>query len=109
MPTLRKYDEYVELIENERAFPDANTPAANRGFVLGCRVDGHPARIRVNSAWGGDVAALGWQVPLWRPDASPADVYPRPDIGLLFAGQMAGETVTQWIANPQLVRFYTDT
>ena len=109
IPLLRKTEEYVELIENERAFPDANTPVAERGFVLGSRFDGKPARIAVDSQWGGDVGTFGWQVPLWRRTAAPADVYPRPEIGLLFAGRQDGETLKHAILNPELVRFYTNT
>ncbi|HKG21749.1 MAG TPA: hypothetical protein VKC34_07600, partial [Blastocatellia bacterium] len=108
-PILRKTEEYVELIEDERPFPDLGTTPQNRGFVVGCRFDGKPPRIAVSSRWGGDVGNSGWQVPLWRRDAAPSDVYPRPDVGLLFAAREKGQAIKYSISNPENVRFYTNT
>jgi len=108
-PVLRKSEEYVELIEEERAFPDSSTPVQNRGFLVGARFDGKPPRIAVNSKWGGDVGTIGWQVPLWQPDAAPSDVYPRPDVGLIIRGKEAGSSFRQSASNPEIARFYTNT
>lgn len=109
VPLLRKSEEYVELIEEERPFPDANTPVQNRGFVVACHFDGKPPRIAVNSKWGGDVGSTGWQVPLWRRDAAPSDVYPRPDVGLKLRGKESSAAFRQSAANPEIGRFYTNT
>lgn len=108
-PVLRKVDEYIEILEPERAFPEKNSPAAARGFVVGCRfADGEPPRIRVNSRWGQDIGDTGWKIPLWVRGALPADVYPKPTIFVLGAG--AGEErVPVAHDDPDKLYFYTNT
>ncbi len=56
-PVLRKVDEYIEILEPERDFPERDAPASSRGSVTGCRfADGEPPRIRVNSRWAATLA-----------------------------------------------------
>jgi len=107
-PVLRKVDEYIELLEVERAFPEANTPPANRGFVTSCRFTGAPPRIHVDSRWGQDVGDTGWKIPLWLRGAQPPDVYPLPAIYLLNEG-ISGETVPITLDDPDKLFFYTST
>ncbi|MFT3785437.1 MAG: hypothetical protein QM770_04640 [Tepidisphaeraceae bacterium] len=109
-PILRKVEEYIELIEDERPFTERQTHEQDRGCVLACRFGGgKPPRIHVDSAWGGDVGKTGWQVPLWRRGAAPADVYPRPDVQLRLAGTVEGESILPTISDPEKIAFYTKT
>jgi hypothetical protein len=109
-PVLRKVDEYIEILETERAFPERDAPPASRGFVLGCQfADGQPPRIRVNSRWGRDLGSIGWMVPLWTRGAAPADVYPKPTIHLQAAGVSADDKVLLAIDDPDKLCFFTST
>lgn len=109
-PVLRKVDEYVELLEDERAFPDKDAPASSRGFVVGLRfAGGPPARIRVNSRWGHDVGEIGWRIPLWVRGAVPTDVYPKPAVYFLTAGATPEERIPVALDNPDDLCFYTST
>jgi hypothetical protein len=77
IPMLRKVDEYVEILEEDRRFPDDHiltntsgigyaTPAQRCGCVAAC-VFQKGARIKVSSAWGGDFTmVLNWQASLKR-------------------------------------------
>jgi hypothetical protein len=107
-PVLRKVEEYVELLEVERAFPEASTPPANRGFVTSCRFTGAPPRIHVDSRWGHDIGDTGWKIPLWLRGAHPPDVYPMPAIYLMNEG-ITGETVPIVLDDPDKLFFYTST
>lgn len=107
---LRKVDEYVELLQDERRYPEGPSPAASRGYLLGCRFEqGKPPRIRVNSRWGEDVGKTGWKIPLWVRGAAPADVYPKPAISLLLAGEQPDEHVCGAMDDPERLYFYTST
>jgi hypothetical protein len=109
-PILRKVDEYVELIESDRAFPDKTAPSHSRGFVLGCVFpDGKPPRIHVNSRWGQDLGTTGWRVPLWIRGAGPADVYPKPHVVLRIAGESDDVTCPAAVDDPEKLFFYTST
>jgi hypothetical protein len=106
-PVLRKVDEYIEILETDRPFPDAATPAVQRGFVVASRFPGGtPPRIRVNSRWGSDVGDKGWKIPLWVRGAAPADVYPKPSIYALAEG-LADERVPLCHDDPDKLFFYT--
>ena len=66
-------------------------------------------RINVDSAWGSDHGP-GWKVPLWKRNATPADVYPRPHIVLELAidpAKGAGSRKRE-IQDPDKLYFYTD-
>jgi hypothetical protein len=114
-PILRKVEEYVEILQPERRYPEDGTSVSAAGFLVGS--DFKSRKIRVDSAWGGDVRREGWQVPLWNkvfdvpveppnnPDA-PALIYPKPQIRFLLAGEGSGE-VSAEVAEPEKLVFYT--
>jgi hypothetical protein len=109
-PVLRKVEEYIELIEDERRFPDKPVSELSRGFVLGLRfTGGKPPRIHVNSKWGQDVGKTGWKIPLWLRGAVPADIYPKPTAYILSAGASSTDQVPIAIADPEKLYFYTST
>ncbi|OZC01261.1 hypothetical protein BSZ36_17595, partial [Rubricoccus marinus] len=116
-PALRKVREYVEILEPERSFRDEGGPEANAGPVVGMRFHRDQRQINVSSAWGEDVGspggpateAIGFKVPLWRPDATPASVYPRPHISILCALAKDGEPAPVTLAEPEKLYFYTST
>jgi hypothetical protein len=129
IPMLRKVEEYVEILEEERRFPDDHvlsnvtnnggaTPAQRCGCIAAC-VFQKGARIKVSSAWGSDVnttidnklTPVGWKVPLWKRGAWPDDVYPFPKITLSMFSDFGGSSKEAPcdIANPECVCFYTDT
>jgi hypothetical protein len=109
-PVLRKVDEYIELLEEERRFPDSDEAALTSGPVTACRFSGgKPPRIRVNSRWGEDIGDTGWKIPLWLRGAAPADVYPKPSIHLLGRGIDSGEFVPIPIDEPEKLYFYANT
>jgi hypothetical protein len=85
-PMVRKVEEYVEILEHSRGFPDDTSPAITRGFVRGIHF--RSTVIHVDGRWGRDVGNEGWAIPLWRRDAR-TDVYPKPQVDLLFAGDPA--------------------
>jgi len=122
-PVLRKVEEYVELLQPVRRYPENGTSVSAAGFLTG--VEFKSKRIPVDSRWGGDVRREGWAVPLWNtafaepvnaivapggqdnPD-DPSLVYPKPQIRCLFAAADGGETAIE-IDEPQKLVFYTST
>lgn len=114
-PVLRKVEEYVEILQPLRRFPEKGGAIAAAGCLTGAEF--RSQRIRVDSRWGGDVRREGWQVPLWNkafaeppldpanPD-DPAFIYPKPQIRFLVAGE-AGQEVALEIAEPEKLVFYT--
>ncbi|NEJ17728.1 hypothetical protein GR211_33310 [Rhizobium leguminosarum] len=115
-PILRKVEEYVDILQPERRYPEDGSAVAEAGCVAGARFVSR--RIYVDSDWGGDVRNEGWMVPLWSkkiekvpastdPD-SPANLYPKPLVQLLMAGE-DGEEVGVDIDTPERLVFYTST
>jgi len=106
-PILRKTSEYVEMTQKDRSYPEAGDPNAATGPLLGAEFK--TVRINVDSAWGGD-HGKGWRVPLWRRDATPADVYPRPQILLELAIDPAKGAASRKceMLDPDKLYFYTD-
>lgn len=120
-PILRKVEEYVELLQPIRRFPEDGTSISAAGFLVGCEFKSR--RIRVDSRWGGDVRREGWQVPLWNkaftqltplnqshgsssdPD-DPALIYPKPQIRMLLAGE-GGSEISVEVDEPEKLVFYT--
>lgn len=116
-PVLRKVEEYVELIEQVRRYPEQGNAIEAAGCLTG--VEFVARRIRVDSRWGGDVRREGWQVPLWnkafdRPPENadnpddPTFVYPKPQIRFLVMGEGGVEKALE-IAEPEKLTFYTTT
>ena len=108
-PILRKVREYVQIMEPIRAYPESSSSPLARGFIAGSTFKS--TTINVDSTWGGDVGSSGWQVPLWRPDAVPTDIYPRPHINLTVEVDPAVgvDTMQAEILDPDKLCFYTDT
>lgn len=107
LPVLRKVQEYVEILEPKRAFPDLGAAAVTRGFVAGVEFPVTSRRINVSSRWGRDVGTTGWVVPLWARDAIPRDVYPKPQILLNVVGEQADFPIA--IDEPEKLHFFTST
>ena len=109
-PVLRKVEEYVELLEEDRPFPDRTASNSSRGFVTACFFPGQrPPRILVNSRWGQDVGDIGWKVPLWIRNAAPADVYPKPQVILKLAAETEDLKTPASIYDPEKLFFFTAT
>ena len=118
-PILRKVEEYVDILEPERHYPEKGNSTREPGCLTGARFVSR--RIRVDSDWGGDVRNEGWMVPLWhaemsnpnfkadpRDPDSPANIYPKPLVQLLMPGE-AGDEVPVAIDTPERLVFYTST
>jgi hypothetical protein len=122
-PVLRKVEEYVELLEPLRRYPEKGNALEAAGCLTGAEFISR--RIRVDSSWGGDVRTEGWQVPLWNkafeqpsPSAGggasrvptnpddPSFIYPKPQIRLIVMGEDNVEKALE-IAEPEKLRFYT--
>lgn len=113
---LRKVEEFVEILTPVRHYPEDGTSVHAAGFLVGAEFKS--IKIRVDSSWGSDVRREGWQIPLWNtvfrdlksdgtpnPDA-PANLYPKPQIRLLLAGE-GGKEVPHEIDEPEKLYFYT--
>lgn len=117
-PVLRKVEEYVELLQPLRRYPENGTSISAAGFMVG--VEFKSKRIAVDSKWGRDVRREGWLVPLWSPTFEPSGtsspnnpddpslVYPKPQVRCIFAAADGGETSVE-IDEPQKLVFYTST
>jgi hypothetical protein len=113
-PLLRKVREYIEIIEEVRAYPEGSSAPSVRGFVAGS--DFRTAKvIPVEGDWGRDVRNVGWQVPLWNPavlaDDIAKSVYPRPKISLSVVCDDGGQPLSRpaEMQRPELLYFYTST
>jgi hypothetical protein len=107
-PAIRKLEEYVEILQPERSYPEFGEAPKIRGFVLGGKFPPH-TRIRVNSKWGRDIPG-GWIVPLYNQAANP-DIYPKPEVYLRIATSEESGKAQTWgrITNPEVLYFYTST
>lgn len=108
---LRKVSEFVEILEPVRRYPDTpGADKANRGFLTEVRFNARV--IHVDSAWGGDVGTIGWEVPLWNRGAAERrpQIYPFPDIAFVTEAEGRAERpeAAQDCRDPQLLYFYTD-
>jgi hypothetical protein len=106
-PVLRKVQEYVDILEPERAYPENGAALKTRGFVEACLF--RTRRIPVTSRWGHDIPD-GWIVPLWKEGEDP-DIYPKPDVRLqLTAAQTdAAATIPGRFSDPSQLVFFTST
>ncbi len=112
---LRKVDEFVEVLQNSRRYPDQGKGDAKAtGFVTECSFSEDPnqvVRFRVRGSWGTDVGNVGWKIPIWRPGEEPAELFPKPVVHFTVMASVDGESVPRKvaIANPENLYFYTDT
>ncbi len=112
---LRKVEEYVEILQPMRRFPEDGSSVTEAGFLQGSEFKS--TKILVDSRWGADVRREGWRVPLWsteflglkpqpgNPD-DPALVYPKPQIRVWLAGE-GGREVPYEVTEPEKLAFYT--
>lgn len=120
VPVLRKVEEYVEILEDSRPYPDTITSLNVQQLAAAKQARGpigsillkKGMRFYVDSAWGGDVSGknwAGWKVPLWSPGAWPPDVYPKPSIGIgaFVADSSTGAKQPPVIDNPENLAFFT--
>lgn len=110
-PVLRKVEEYIELLEAERFFPDVgNTDPASAGFLHATRFNSK--RIHVDSEWSENHGKTGWQIPLWNRHsaAKRPSVYPRPDVAFVMhaEGEEAMPLVAQECLDPDNLYFFSD-
>lgn len=118
-PILRKVEEYVEILQPSRRYPEDGSSVAACGCLVGAEFKSR--RIRVDSRWGEDVRREGWRVPLWNrvfatdpgststPNFNPDDpslIYPKPQIRFVLAGEGAGEISCE-VDEPEKLFFYT--
>jgi hypothetical protein len=106
-PILRKTAEYVDITQRDRSYPENGSPNATTGPLLGAEFK--TIRINVDSVWGSDLGK-GWRVPLWRRNATPPDVYPRPQVLLELAidPTKGAASRTCEMRDPEKLYFYTD-
>jgi hypothetical protein len=110
-PVLRKVQEYIEVLQPERRYPDAGgTSPASNAFLSGVRFTSRT--IPVDSSWAEEVPD-GFVLPLWNRAAAKArpQVYPRPDIAFLMHAEGAsdGSEAGQECLNPENLYFFADT
>ena len=110
-PILRKVEEFVEILQPIRRYPDtADVPARACGCLEEVRFNS--TIIHVNSAWGEDVGATGWRVPLWNRGEAELrpQVYPYPDVAFVTTGEGDGPAprATQECLDVATTYFYTD-
>jgi hypothetical protein len=108
---LRKVEEYVQIIQDKRKFPEFGAAPVTRGCITG--IEFKDKKILVNSHWGGDVRNEGWQVPLWQPNlpAGQQAVYKKPHIVLEIATdpESGAPTDSVVIEEPEKLTFFTRT
>lgn len=108
-PILRKVEEYIDLQETTRTYPDR--PGVDPRSIgplreLRCA----SARINVDSAWASDVGPAGWKIPLWNRHAAqirPA-VYPMPSFTAACQGEDTERLTLQELCDPGKLCFYTN-
>ncbi|MEO9970367.1 MAG: hypothetical protein ABJG15_11210, partial [Hyphomonadaceae bacterium] len=110
-PVLRKVEEFVEILQPSRRYPDMTDIAPrSRGFLEEVRFNSRV--IHVNSAWGRDVGTQGWEVPLWNRGEAEVrpQIYPYPDVAFLTVGEgnSAAPQAIQECLDVANLYFYTD-
>lgn len=106
-PINRKVQEYIELIELDRNYPEKSVAPKTRGFVEACLF--RTQRIPVDGRWGYDIPQ-GWVIPLWKANADPR-LYPKSDVRLqLSAAQSdAAASLAARFKDPSQLLFFTST
>ncbi len=110
-PILRKVREYIELLENERAYPDFSAAEKrSTGFLE--RVRFNSKVIHVDSAWSTEVGTYGWKIPLWNLHSARErpQVYPMPDVAFVTTAEGEGDrpVVSQECGDTDNLFFFAD-
>lgn len=109
-PVLRKVQEFIEILQPRRSFPDLGGGEVARGCVQS--IEFAKTIIPIDYRWGRDVTnshgdPIGYVIPLWQPDADPV-IYPKPQIAIRLAGATsAGESMACELVDPQKLQFYS--
>lgn len=108
---LRKINEYIELLEPDRRYPDsAGAIPRTSGFLNAVRFNSKI--INVDSAWGEETGDYGFKIPLWNRAGARErpQVYPTPDIAFITAAEGDGDTpvVAQECLDPDNLFFFAD-
>ncbi|WGM40658.1 hypothetical protein [Caulobacter sp. NIBR1757] len=119
-PIVRKAEEYIELLQPLRTYPDrVGATAMSAGWFLGARF--RTIRIPVHGSWAtpiDDPRFEGYALPLWKSEDElrrlnfPLHVYDRPIVEALIASDPKltdPEPPARRVADPQKLRFYTIT
>lgn len=104
---LRKVEEYVEILQPQRDYPDFGTAALPRGCVEASTFV--TTKIPVDGRWGRD-ADDGFEIPLWKEDADPR-LYPKPIVNVVQSGdkrEICARVATA-VAKPDRLHFYSAT
>lgn len=107
---IRKISEYIEILQPQRSYPDNGAAPHATGFLDAVRFNS--TIIHVDSAWGREIDAVGYVIPLWNRLSAGRrpQVYPKPDI--VFVTRAEGErelaTVAQECDDPENLYFFTD-
>ncbi|VBP13336.1 Uncharacterised protein [Burkholderia pseudomallei] len=106
-PVLRKVEEYVEILQPERHYPEFGAVPQSCGFVEATHFV--TLRILVDSHWGMD-GPDGLEIPLWNPDAD-SRIYPRPSVFLVTSGDKQGQSefAPREISEPDRLFFFSAT
>lgn len=113
-PILRKVEEYVDILEPVRRYPDLDIAPGDEaairapGFLREVRFGAR--RIAVDSAWGRELGTWGWEVQLWNRGAAARrpQVYPEPDVALVAEGGDGAAPVAQACLDVDNLFFVTD-
>ena len=110
-PILRKVREYIQIIEDQRPYPDFSTATArSAGFLK--QINFVSKIINVDSAWSSEVGDFGWQIPLWNKLAARErpQVYPLPPVSYrtLAEGDAEPSLVAQNCLDADQLYFFAD-
>jgi len=110
-PVLRKVSEYIQLMEQERTYPDFSEATSRyTGMLRAKRFNAEI--INVDSAWSEDVGDFGWKIPLWNRHSARIrpQVYPKPDMVFVCSAEGTAETSVTAMENldPDNVFFFSD-
>jgi len=105
-PIVRKVQEYIEILEPVRQYPESPSGAINVAFVQGSEFKSKI--IYIDGSWEVDLPeGSGSIVPLWKPSADPS-LYPKPHITLQVAvdPDTGVSTQSQELDEPEKLVFY---
>lgn len=128
---LRKVDEYIEVLQTRRTYPDSGAAERLCACLAGSDF-GNPdsAKYRVEAHWGRDVFddannITGWMIPIWKTredqiadgaavgvneggDPARSGIHAKPTISLLMRTKRSdGQADHQIVDDPQKLVFYT--
>lgn len=110
-PVIRKVEEFVEMLQPARSFPDTpNADPISVGFLKATNFNSKV--IHVDSAWSEDVGKDGWKIPLWNRLSAKQrpSVYPQPNIAFIVhsEGEESEPVTAQECLDPENLFFYSD-